>query len=113
MLNSHVNYLLAIVENSSEAHVGNLKIGPIVTAHRMADISYFIGERDRWGRGYASESIRLATSFAFRKLGLRRLQAGLYESNRSSQRALEKAGYTYEARFVKQLHGPHGWEDHL
>jgi ribosomal-protein-alanine N-acetyltransferase len=113
MQKSDANYLMAIVENSSGTHLGNLKVGPIVAPHEMADLSYFIGERGAWGKGYATQAIRLATTFAFRRLGLRRLQAGLYETNLGSKRALEKAGYRYEGRFPKQLRGADGWEDHL
>ena len=51
-------------------------------------------------------------SFAFEKLKLHRLQAGIYASNQGSGRALEKAGYKLEAVFKKQLKNDSGWEDH-
>lgn len=113
MIDSSSSYLFAIVENEGSRHIGNLKIGPINTHHGFADLSYFIGERSFWGRGYASEAIRLASRIAFDRLGVRRLQAGLYEGNRGSARALEKAGFAFEARFIRQLRGPDGLEDHL
>jgi ribosomal-protein-alanine N-acetyltransferase len=84
-----------------------------VKPHLTATTSYFIGEKDRWGRRNATEPIRLATRLAFDKLGPRRLQAGLYKNQQRRPRALEKAGYHYEATFKKQLQGPKGWENHL
>lgn len=113
MMDSPTNYLFAIVENEGSRHIGNLKIGPINTHHGFADVSYFIGDRSFWGRGCASEAIRLAARIAFDRLDVRRLQAGLYEGNRGSARALEKAGFGFEARFVRQLRGPDGLEDHI
>ncbi len=113
MLDSRSSYLFAIVERSSGRHVGNLKIGPIDPHHSHADVSYFIGERSVWGRGYATDAIRVASEIAFERLGLHRLQAGVYEGNRASARALVKAGFVEEARFRGQLRGPEGWEDHL
>jgi ribosomal-protein-alanine N-acetyltransferase len=113
MLASADSYLFAIVENASGAHIGNLKVGPINGNHGYADISYFIGERAAWGKGYATEAIRLGTGFAFGRLGLHRVQAGLYAGNGGSGKALEKAGYRAEGIFRKQLKNAAGaWEDH-
>src|SRR3990167_3633923 len=46
-------------------HVGNVKLGPINGYHRYGDIGILIGERDRWGRGYATEAIELLAGYAF------------------------------------------------
>lgn len=113
MLASDHSYLFAIVENTTGVHVGNVKIGPLVPRHLFADVSYFIGERSAWGKGYGTEAVRLVTRFGFERLGLHRCQAGFYESNIGSQRVLEKAGYTREARLVKQLRIEDRWEDHV
>jgi RimJ/RimL family protein N-acetyltransferase len=113
MLGSTDSYLFAIVENATGMHVGNIKVGPIAGNHLYADISYFIGERGCWGKGYATEAIRLATGLAFERLGLHRMQAGIYASNGGSGKALEKAGYRKEAVFKAQLKNAAGaWEDH-
>ena len=114
MLASPHDYLFAIVESGSGLHVGNLKVGPINPHHLFADVSYFIGERGRHGRGYAREAIALASAFAFTRLGLHRLQAGVYAGNVASARALEAAGFTREGTFTAQLRTREGsWEDHL
>lgn len=96
-----------------DRHIGNIKLGPINAYHAYADLSYFIGDRDQWGRGYASEAISIVTRFAFSTVGLHRVQAGLYASNLASARALEKAGFLREGALVDQLRGVDGWEDHV
>src|SRR5262249_11823943 len=106
------NYLFAIIEAETKKHIGNIKLGPINRNHLYADISYFIGERSAWCRGYASEAIQLVTQFAFAQLKLHRVQAGLYANNIGSAKALEKAGYHFEAVFRKQLRFDSRWEDH-
>jgi [ribosomal protein S5]-alanine N-acetyltransferase len=113
MVDSSHSYLFAIVDNSSDVHVGNIKIGPIQERHRYADVSYFLGDRGVWGKGLATDAIQIATYLAFDRLALHRVQAGLYEGNIGSGRALEKAGYVLEGRMKQQLMGPDGWEDHL
>jgi len=113
MLDSPDNYLFAIVEHGTQTHVGNIKVGPINANHAYADVSYFIGETDRHGRGYATEAIRLAAGFAFDRLGLHRLQAGLYAGNIGSGKVLESVGFFLEGVFLGQLRNVEGgWEDH-
>ena len=112
ILNSSDSYLFAIILNITGKHIGNIKIGPINKNHSYADVSYFIGEKTAWGKGYATEAIGLVTDFGFDKLALHRLQAGLYEKNVSSERCLEKSGYKLEGIMRKQLKSDNGWEDH-
>lgn len=89
---------LAIVLNEGDRHVGNIKLGPINSAHRFADIGIVIGEKDCWGQGYATEAISLATRFAFETLDLHRLEAGAYAPNMGSAKAFLKAGWKEEGR---------------
>jgi RimJ/RimL family protein N-acetyltransferase len=107
------SHLMAITDAETERHIGNIKIGPIRAHHNSADLSYFIGDRDFWGRGYATEAIQLAIRLGFERLGLRRLQAGTYATNVGGARALEKAGFVRDAVLRQQLLGPSGWEDHV
>ena len=112
MLSSTDSYLFAI--EFENVHVGNLKIGPIHRHHHFADLSYFIGKRELWGRGIATDAIRTATRVGFEVLKVHRMQAGLYASNVGSGRALEKVGYRLEGNFRAQLSlRPGVWEDHL
>jgi len=96
MRSSPDDYLFAIVQADSDTHVGNLKLGPVNRIHGHADISYFIGERNAWSKGIATEAITIATRFAFERLGLHRVQAVVYADNRASSSALERAGYSLE-----------------
>lgn len=113
MISDPFNYLFAILENGTGLHVGNIKIGPIEPHHKFASISYFVGERAAWGKGYATEAIRLVTRFGFERLGLHSIQAGIYENNLGSARALKKAGFVFEGGLRKQMRTEDGWEDHL
>ena len=114
MVNSPHSYLFAIVDPRGE-HVGNIKLGPVEPRHLYADVSYFLGDRAAWGKGYATIAVRMVTRFGFDRVGLNRVQAGFYETNVGSHRVLEKAGFTYEGRLLKKLRQTDGapWEDHL
>lgn len=113
MLISEEHYLFAIILNDNGTHIGNIKLGPINRYHGYADVSYFIGERQCWRKGFATEAIKLVTQFGFEVLHLYRVQAGAYAKNIGSVRALEKAGYRLEGCFRKQLTYADERDDHL
>ncbi len=94
-------------------HVGNIKIGPVNWNHIYADVSYFIGDRNAWGQGLATEAVSLVTRFGFERLGLNKCKAGVYSGNPGSCRVLEKVGYRKEGCLRNELKGPDGWEEHL
>lgn len=90
------NYAFAIIDRQTGKHIGNIKIGNINAHHKNADIGLIIGNKDYWGKGIATEAIRLCTEFAFHELGLHRVWAGVYAPNKGSAKAFEKAGFRLE-----------------
>jgi ribosomal-protein-alanine N-acetyltransferase len=112
MNDSNENLVLAIVEKSGR-HVGNIKIGPIHKIYRTADLGYFIGPKECWGKGYATEAIALCCQIAIQELGLRRLQAGFMAGNEGSKVAIERNGFTREACFRKKILAGSTWVDHI
>jgi [ribosomal protein S5]-alanine N-acetyltransferase len=89
--------LLGIFLREDGRHIGNIKIGPIVTRHARSEIGYLIGDRVSWGKGYATEAIREVCRFGFDNLDLIKISAGVYEDNVGSAKALLKAGFVLEA----------------
>jgi RimJ/RimL family protein N-acetyltransferase len=87
---------LAIVLKNRDRHIGNLKLGPVHPAHRTAEVALMIGEKDCWGRGYASEAIRIVSEYGFEQLGVRKMTAGCYARTIGSRKAFEHAGYHVE-----------------
>lgn len=93
----------AICLASDGRHIGNIKLGPIYWLHRRADISLFIGERECWGLGYASEAIALLRDWAFDELDLYKLNAGIYAGNNGSRRAFENCGFRLEGTLEQDV----------
>jgi len=96
------NVFLAIVLKEGDRHIGNIKLGPINWIHRLADVGILIGEKACWGKGYATEAIRLVANYAFRMLNLHKLTAGCYELNQGSAKAFQKAGFVIDG--VRKQH---------
>lgn len=103
MLDDPSSFLFGIYSASDGRHIGNIKIGFINWHYKSGQISFFIGDKSCWGRGYASEAILLVNRFGFCELGLERLEAGCYESNFASLKALMRCGYSVEGFFRKSF----------
>ncbi|MCJ8320011.1 MAG: GNAT family N-acetyltransferase [Colwellia sp.] len=86
-------HLFTIRTTCNEQHIGNIKVGGINTTHNIADVSLFIGDKDSWGKGFATKAIQLISRYALENLQLRKLCAGAYKPNIASTRAFLKAGY--------------------
>ena len=89
-------------------HVGNIRLSAIVWRHRRAEVAIVIGEKSMWGRGIATQAIRLLTGHAFGELSLHRLEAGFYPGNDASIRAFSKAGFVVEG--IRKHHLMHDGE---
>jgi RimJ/RimL family protein N-acetyltransferase/methionyl-tRNA formyltransferase len=100
---SESDYAFAIEENEGGTHIGNIKLGGINQHHKYCDVGYFVGQRGLWGKGLATEAIKLATNFAFTELGIYHIRAGVYEENVGSIKALRKAGYAFDGIWSGQL----------
>ena len=56
------------------------------------EVSYWIG-KDYWGKGIATEAVRLAEAYGFEKLGLTRITIVMDTKNTGSEKVAIKAGY--------------------
>lgn len=91
---SENDILFGIFLKNENKHIGNIKIGNINWIHRNADIGLLIGDRNFWGKGFASDAIKLITIYAFKSLNLHKLIAGIYKGNEGSYKAFLKAGWS-------------------
>lgn len=96
------NYQFGIFEKETGKHIGNIKVGSINHFHKYADVGFLIGDKSYWGRGIATEAIKLITEFAFKTLGLHKVIGGAYAPNKGSIKAFLKNGYQQEGNKKSQ-----------
>ncbi|MBI3773054.1 MAG: GNAT family N-acetyltransferase [Gammaproteobacteria bacterium] len=63
-----------------------------------AEIGYWLGE-EYWGKGIATEAIRIMSDLAFSDMNYKKLFAPVLGPNKTSMRTLEKNGYVLEGVF--------------
>jgi RimJ/RimL family protein N-acetyltransferase len=90
--------LCAVVDQASDQHIGNVKLGPIVWVHRRATFSILIGDKSFWGKGYGTEATRLMVQYGFARLNLHRIELGVLDNNPAAIRAYQKVGFAVDGR---------------
>jgi len=92
--------LAIVLEGETVGSVGVERYGDL---NRLTgEVGYWLGET-HWGKGLATEAVRLMTDYAFDRFDFERLQATVLEWNPASCRVLEKAGFVREARHRRSI----------
>lgn len=87
---------LAICLLDGDEHIGNVYITDINYINRSCHSHIFIGKKEYWGNGYASEALKLMIDFMFNERGMNRIVANVLENNIASIKMHEKCGYRQE-----------------
>lgn len=83
--------------------VGSIGIFPQTDIHaKNAEMGYWLAEK-YWGMGIMKEAITHIIEYGFNTFDIDRIFARPFGTNAQSQRVLEKAGFTLEARFEGTL----------
>ncbi|MBF6634888.1 GNAT family protein [Microbacterium sp. APC 3898] len=83
--------------------IGTIGLNNLYLGSKKAEIGYEL-HPDYWRQGFTQEAIRGVLSYAFAELGLYRIGAVTFPENKSSNRLLEKLGFTWEGRLRGYLH---------
>ena len=106
-------YPYFIFDAQGEVLVGALTLSNVRRGvAQTGTLGYWIG-LPHARRGYMTSAVRLAVDFAFRHLGLHRVEASCLPHNRASINLLQKCGFEREglARGYLKIAGE--WRDHL
>lgn len=93
--------------------VGSTGIHEIDWRNLHARTGIVIGDPSAWGKGLASEVMRLRTAYAFTETPLRKLCSGVIDGNQASLRAQEKAGYRVVGRWHEHHQRGGRWLDEI
>lgn len=105
-------YYFGVFEDNTDELVGQVSLTNIARGvAQYADLGYFT-HVDHMGKGYMSAAVKLIILFAFRSLGLHRIQASILLHNQASRRVLEKNGFMAEGIARGYLLIAGHWQDH-
>lgn len=89
------DFYMWAIEEKSLGLIGNIFVCRINARLEEFTLGYALCE-EAWGKGLASEALRLVISYLFDEVGAYRIVARRAVENSSSGRVMEKAGMRYE-----------------
>ena len=106
-------YRFLVFRIDDEELVGGLSLSNVRRGvAQTATLGYWAGQPFA-GRGHTTDAVCAAVRFAFKTLGLHRVEAACVPENDRSRRVLEKAGFDSEGRAREYLKIDGVWRDHL
>jgi RimJ/RimL family protein N-acetyltransferase len=97
------------IHDEAERHIGFIGLHEINWRNRWATGGLVLGERAAWGRGYATDAVRVRTKFAFGELNLHRIEG--HTMNPAMKRVYEKCGYRHEGVARRKFWRDGRWHD--
>jgi len=95
------NIVLAIIVKETDEHIGNIRLGPINWISRISNFGIMIGDRSKWGKSYAKESILLILQHAFFRLNLNKVNLGVITENIAAVKLYEHLGFKIEGKAIQ------------
>lgn len=84
---------LGIFAKDSQEHIGNIKLELINFKTKKATIGILVGNKNYWGRGIATEAIKLMVDYGFNNLALGEINLEVCTENKAAIRVYEKVGF--------------------
>lgn len=107
--NSSKSYI--ILESKTETPIGIMSLINIDYKNRNAECIIDIGEKDCWGKGYATEAMRLLLDYGFLEMNLHKIYLRVFSFNKKAIKLYEKMGFYYEGRCSESLFRQGKWHD--
>ncbi|WP_407311932.1 GNAT family N-acetyltransferase [Desulfosporosinus sp. SB140] len=95
-------YRWAIILKEGNENIGQIAFYLVDSKNQRADVEYCIGQ-SYWGNRYAPEALKAIIEYAFRHVGINRVQAFHRSKNVSSGKVLQKSGMKYEGTLKQYL----------
>ena len=94
--NDSSSVVLAMTEQLSNTHIGNIAIQSIDFINSTCEISIMIGHREYWSQGYGLEAFHRIIQHCFNKLNLNKISIGTTSDNIGMQNIAKKLRMTQE-----------------
>lgn len=109
--NGYENCRFIIESLSDRRAVGFVRLRGAKPEVGNAELDIQLGEKDVWGRGYATEAMRLACRYGFDEMRLHRISLDFVAENTAARRVYEKVGFVEEGRVRECFRRDGRWHD--
>ncbi|MGW6915178.1 GNAT family N-acetyltransferase [Kitasatospora sp. NPDC054939] len=109
--NTYGDVLLGVEALADGKLIGLVALHGAEPEKGIAELDIYLGEKDYWGRGYATDAMRTVCRYGFDKMRLRKVTLTVAVENHSAKRVYEKVGFVEEGRLRQVLRREGAWHD--
>ena len=111
-VNSHASLTL-MIEDDQGLTVGIVALHGAEPESGCAKLDIYLGEKESWGHGLATDALRTVCRYAFEKMNLHRVELCVADGNDAARHLYEKLGFVAEGRKRQVYYRDGAWCDEL
>ncbi|WP_432064848.1 GNAT family N-acetyltransferase [Streptomyces sp. C10-9-1] len=109
--NTYADVLLGIETLAEGRLVGLVALHGAEPEKGIAELDVYLGEKDCWGRGLATEAMRTACRYGFEEMRLHKIELTVVPENRAALGVYRKVGFVEEGRRRQSFRRDGVWHD--
>ncbi|MEU6082631.1 GNAT family N-acetyltransferase [Streptomyces sp. NPDC047108] len=109
--NAYDDVLFAIEVRSGGTLIGLVRMHGAEPETGCAELDIYLGEKEYWGRGYATDAMRTACRYGFEKMRLHKIKLTVVTENHAAHHVYRKVGFVEEGRLRESFRRDGQWYD--
>ena len=89
-------YDFAIETLKEGKYIGGCSINKLNVKNRNCTIGIMIGDKEYWGKGYGSDTLKVLIKFIFEELNMNKIKLGVFSFNERAKACYKKIGFKEE-----------------
>jgi RimJ/RimL family protein N-acetyltransferase len=109
--NTYANVLYGIEVRADGALVGLVALHGAEPETGVAELDIYLGEKEYWGRGLATDAMRTMCRYGFEKMRLHKITLTVVTDNHAAHHVYRKVGFVEEGRLREVFRRDGRWYD--
>ncbi|MFI7545264.1 GNAT family N-acetyltransferase [Actinoplanes sp. NPDC049599] len=109
--NEYGDLLLGVETQADARLIGLVRLRQAEPELGIAELDIYLGEKDSWGRGHATDAVRTVCRYGFDQMRLHKIILTVVTENEPAVRAYRKVGFVQEGRLREVFRRDGRWYD--
>ena len=109
--NEYGDLLMGVETQADGRLIGLVRLREAEPELGIAELDLYLGEKDSWGKGYATDTVRTICRYGFDKMRLHKISLTVVTENEAAWRAYRKVGFVQEGRLREVFRRDGRWYD--